>query len=101
MRPLPIKIYTERALNEHSGIRLLIGLGIFLSVCSILYFGQAILIPIVLAILLAVLLTPIVKVLQKINVPKPAAIIFVVALTFIAIFSVAALVGTTVTNLAN
>ncbi len=100
MRPLPVKIFDEnivaRSLNQH----IVNGLIIFLSICAILYFGQQILIPIVLAILLSFLLSPLVRVLQKMKIPKSPAIVGVVLVAFALLFGVAAVVATTLTNLA-
>lgn len=76
------------------------GLVIFLAVCAILYFGQSILIPIVLAILLSLLLAPCVKLLQKLNIPKPAAIISVVCIAFAILFAMTAVLATSLTRLA-
>ena len=76
------------------------GLVIFLAVCAILYYGQQILIPIVLAILLSLLLAPCVKALQRLRIPKSAAIIGVVCIAFALLFAMTALLATSVTNLA-
>ena len=76
------------------------GLGIFLAVCAILYFGQDILIPVVLAVLLSLLLAPCVKLLQKINIPKSLAIITVVCIAFVVLSGVAAILATSLTRLA-
>jgi predicted PurR-regulated permease PerM len=76
------------------------GLVIFLAVCAILYFGQQILMPIVLALLLSLLLAPCVRGLQKIKVPKSVAIIGVVCLAFAVLFSLTAVLATSLTRLA-
>lgn len=100
MRPLTAKIFGENALDRPLNQNIVNGLFIFLSICAILYFGQQILIPIVLAILLSFLLSPLVRMLQKMKVPKTPAIIGVVLVAFILLFGVAAVVATTLTNLA-
>ena len=100
MRPLPIKVYGENAFRQPPGQNLVNSLVIFLSVCAVLYFGQQILIPIVLAILLSLLLAPCVRILQNLKIPKPAAIISVVCIAFIALFTMTAVVATALTNLA-
>lgn len=100
MRPLPAKIFGENALIQPLNQNVVNGLVIFLSICAILYFGQQILIPIVLAILLSFLLSPLVIMLQKVRVPKTPAIIGVVFIAFTLLFGVAAVVGATLTNLA-
>ena len=76
------------------------GLIIFLAICAILFYGQPILIPIVLAILLSLLLAPCVKLLQKIHIPKPAAIISVVFIAFAILFAMTAVLATNLTRLA-
>ena len=73
---------------------------IFVGICVVLYFGQDILIPVVLAILLSILLTPVVRGLQTIRVPKPLAIIAVVFLSLLVLVGSTYLVGRTLTNLA-
>lgn len=100
MRPLPAKIFGENAFGQPGNQNLVNGLIIFLAICAILFFGQQILIPAVLAILLSLLLTPLVKMLQKIRIPKTIAIIVVVCFAFTVLFAVAAVVTTTLTNLA-
>jgi Transglycosylase associated protein len=52
MRPLPVKTFSESVLRSPGNQDLVNGLVIFLAVCAILYYGQPILILIVLAILL-------------------------------------------------
>lgn len=101
MRPLPAKIFRENILAQPMNQNIVNGLIIFLSICAILYFGQQILIPIVLAILLSFLLSPLVRMLQKVRVPKTGAIIGVVCIAFTLLFAVAAVVATTLTNLAS
>ncbi len=101
MRPLPANIFGENAIVRPLNQNFVNGLLIFLSICAILYFGQQILIPIVLAILLSFLLSPLVRMLQKVKVPKTPAIIGVVFVAFTLLFGVAAVVATTLTNLAS
>lgn len=99
MRPLPAKVFRESILRPGSQ-DLANGLVIFLAVCAILYYGQSILIPIVLAILLSLLLAPCVKLLQKIRIPKSAAIISVVCIAFAILFAMTAVLATNLTRLA-
>ena len=100
MRPLPAKVFRESVLRTPASQELVNGLVIFLAVCAILYYGQPILIPIVLAILLSLLLAPCVKLLQKIRIPKPAAIISVVFIAFAILFAMTAVLATNLTRLA-
>src|SRR5436190_24333696 len=99
MRPLPTRVFEENIIGSPSNQRLMNGLGIFLAICAILYFGQDILIPVVLAVLLSLLLAPCVKVLQKINIPKSLAIIIVVCTAFVILSGVAAILATSLTKL--
>lgn len=100
MRPLPAKVFRESILRTPGSQDLANGLVIFLAVCAILYFGQSILIPIVLAILLSLLLAPCVKLLQKLRIPKTAAIISVVCIAFAILFAMTAVLATSLTRLA-
>ncbi len=100
MRPLPVKIFSENVIRTAGNQDLVNGLVMFLAVCAILYYGQQILIPIVLAILLSLLLTPCVRALQKIRVPKSAAIVSVVLIAFALLFTMTAVLATSLTNLA-
>ena len=100
MRPLPAKVFRESILRTPGSQDLANGLVIFLAVCAILYYGQSILIPIVLAILLSLLLAPCVKLLQKLRIPKSAAIISVVCIAFAILFAMTAVLATNLTRLA-
>ena len=100
MRPLPAKVFRESIFRTPGSQDLANGLVIFLAVCAILYYGQSILIPIVLAILLSLLLAPCVKLLQKLRIPKSAAIISVVCIAFAILFAMTAVLATNLTRLA-
>lgn len=100
MRPLPVKVFGESVIRTAGNQDLVNGLVIFLAVCAVLFYGQQILIPIVLAILLSLLLAPCVKALQKLRVPKSAAIICVVCIAFSLLFAMTAVLATSLTNLA-
>jgi predicted PurR-regulated permease PerM len=100
MRPLPVKVFGESLIRTAGNQDLVNGLVMFLAVCAILYYGQQILIPIVLAILLSLLLAPCVRALQKLRIPKSAAIISVVCIAFALLFAMTAVLATSLTNLA-
>jgi predicted PurR-regulated permease PerM len=100
MRPLPVKVFSESVIRPAGNQDLVNGLVVFLAVCAVLFYGQQILIPIVLAILLSLLLAPCVRALQKLRVPKSAAIISVVCIAFALLFAMTAVLATSVTNLA-
>ena len=62
-------------------------------IVAALYFGRELLVPLVLALLLAFVLAPAVGLLQRARVPHAAAVLFTVLLAFAMIFGVGALVG--------
>lgn len=62
-------------------------------IVAALYFGRELLVPLVLALLLAFVLAPAVGLLQRTRVPHPAAVLFTVLLAFAVIFGVGAVVG--------
>jgi len=62
-------------------------------IVATLYFGRELLVPLVLALLLAFVLAPAVGLLQRARVPHAAAVLFTVLLAFAVIFGVGAVVG--------
>ena len=100
MRPLPAVVYREHSLGPPPGQGLVNGLVIFLAICTILFFGRDILIPVALAVLLAILLAPVVAGLQRLKVPKAAAAVTTVIFAGLLLAVVAGLVASTLTNLA-
>lgn len=100
MRPLPAAVYREHSLGPAPGQAIVNGLIIFLAVCTILYFGSEILIPVALAVLLSILLAPLVRGLQRLHLPKLAAVIATVLLAALVVAFVAGLVTSTLTGLA-
>lgn len=100
MRPLPAVVYRENSLGPAPGQAIVNGLIIFLSLCTILYFGREILIPVALAILLSILLAPLVTGLQRLRLPKVPAVLITVLLAGLVVAVVAAFVASTLTNLA-
>ena len=69
-------------------------------VVAALYFGRELLIPLVLAVLLAFVLAPIVVLLQRARIPKAPAVLIAVALAFTIIGGIGAIVGGQATTLA-
>src|SRR5262249_33446941 len=65
-----------------------------------LYFGKEVLLPVTVAILLSFVLSPLVSLLRRINIPRPIAVLLSVALTLATITGIGALVGTQVVDLA-
>jgi predicted PurR-regulated permease PerM len=99
MRPLPARVFREPIFEPEYGRTTMNALVIFLAVCAILYFGQPILIPVLLAVLLSFIMAPAVRFLQKWRLPKSFAILSVVIVTFAILFGIAALVAGTLANL--
>ena len=100
MKPLPIPAFRVFPHGNDDGAVIANRLIIFVALCTILFFGQDIFVPIVLAILLAILLAPVVRHLQKTGLPRGAAVLLVVAIAGLAISGTGYLVGRTLTNLA-
>jgi predicted PurR-regulated permease PerM len=71
-----------------------------LGVIAALYFAKAVFLPLALAILLTFLLAPAVRLLRSWGLPKPPAVVLVVAFAFTVIIGIGALVGQQVTKLA-
>lgn len=100
IKPLRANVLHETALGPARGSALANGLVIFIAICAILYYGQTILIPIVLAILLAFLLHPLVRYVQRLGLPKTVAVIGVVTIVFALLFAGTAMVAKTLNGLA-
>jgi predicted PurR-regulated permease PerM len=71
-----------------------------LGVIAALYFAKAVFLPLAVAILLTFLLAPAVRLLRSWGLPKPPAVILVVAFAFGVILGIGALVGQQVAKLA-
>jgi predicted PurR-regulated permease PerM len=70
------------------------------TIVAALYFGREVLLPIALAVLLSFVLAPLVRLLQRVRVPRSAAVILVVLLGFGVISGFAALMFAQVSQLA-
>ena len=69
-------------------------------VIGTLYVGREIFIPISLAILLSFALAPFVRLLQRLRLPRAAAVILVVLFAFAGIFAIGGLIASELTQLA-
>ncbi len=65
-----------------------------------LYFGRELFVPLALAVLLSFVLTPLVVLLRRLRVPRAPAVVLVVAVSFTAIFSLGAIMGRQLAELA-
>lgn len=87
--------------QPHSGnappllLALVIGL-----IIAVLYFGGELFVPLAVAVLLSFVLTPLVAFLRKLRVPRVPAVILVVAIAFSIIFSIGAIMGAQLADLA-
>jgi predicted PurR-regulated permease PerM len=70
-------------------------------VVAILYFAREILVPIALAVLLSFVLAPLVRILQRLKIPRTLAVMGAVSTAFIITFSLATMVMVEVNQLAN
>jgi predicted PurR-regulated permease PerM len=70
-------------------------------VVAILYLAREIFVPIALAILLSFVLAPLVRILQRLKIPRPLAVMGAVGTAFIITFSLATMVMVEVNQLAN
>lgn len=68
-------------------------------VLSMLFWLQAVLVPVALAILLTFMLSPLVSLLQRIRLPRALAVMIVVGIAFSLIVALGWLLGRQVTNL--
>ncbi|WP_052213681.1 AI-2E family transporter [Belnapia sp. F-4-1] len=71
-----------------------------LLVIAVLYFGRELLVPLVLAVLLAFVLAPVVRVLRRTRMPRSAAVVISVLLACAIIFGIGGLMGRQATMLA-
>src|SRR5262249_700275 len=78
----------------------LTGVVIGVVVIAALYFGKEVLLPVTVAILLSFVLSPLVRWLRRINIPRPIAVLFSVALALATIAGIGTLVATQVVELA-
>jgi AI-2E family transporter len=66
-----------------------------------LYFGREVLVPIALAVLMSFVLAPLVGLLQRLYVPRIAAVLLVVLVAFTAVFALGGLMASQVNQLAS
>ncbi len=79
--------------EPNSGKSLLQALNAGAVIVAALYFGQQLLVPLVLATLLAFVLAPVCVILQKVRIPRVGAVIVAVVLAFSVIGSIGMVVG--------
>ena len=79
---------------------ILTGVVVGVVVIAALYFGKEVLLPVTVAILLSFILSPLVKLLRRISIPRPISVLFSVALALASIAGIGALVAKQVVDLA-
>lgn len=77
-----------------------IALGVAGLIIAALYFGSELLVPLALAVLLSFVLTPLVVLLRGFRVPRAPAVVLVVIFAFSIIFSIGAIMGSQIAQLA-
>jgi predicted PurR-regulated permease PerM len=69
-------------------------------IVMVLYYGREIIIPIALAVLLSFVLAPLVRLVQRLRIPRSLAVVSVVVIAFAFIFGMGSLLATQLTQLA-
>ena len=94
--------HTRPVVDTSNGpsLHTLTALAVGVVVIAALYFGQEVLLPVTVAVLLSFVLSPLVNLLRKLHVPHVVAVIFSVTVALGLIGSVAALVGSQVVDVA-
>lgn len=100
MKPIPLSSHRVFSVTGDVGAVAANRLVVFVTLCAILYFGQEIIIPAVLALLLAVLVAPVVRILQRARLPRSMSVLLVVAVTVVIFSGTTYLVGRALTGLA-
>ncbi|MGJ5178649.1 AI-2E family transporter [Bradyrhizobium oligotrophicum] len=91
-----------RTTEEVLGLISALAVAIFaVIIIALLYFGRDILVPVALAILLSFVLAPLVAQLQRLRAPRGLAVVSVVVLAFVVIFTLGSLLATQLTQLAS
>jgi predicted PurR-regulated permease PerM len=75
-------------------------LAVAAAIVAALYFGKEVLLPVTLAVLLSFVLSPLVRVLRKLRIPRVVAVVFSVGLALAIMGGIAALVGTEIVDVA-
>src|SRR6202011_2184260 len=101
MRPVIRQPFKARTTEELMALLSAVATAILaVIIIAMLYFGREIFMPIALAILLSFVLAPLVRILQRIHVPRGLAVVSVAILAFALIFAMGSLLATQLTQLA-
>lgn len=82
------------------GPRTLTALVVVAATIAVLYFAKDVLLPVILAVLLSFVLSPLVRILRKLAVPRVIAVVFSVGLALAIMGALATLVGTEIVDVA-
>ncbi len=99
MRPLPLRVFGDRDFDVGFRARFAEIVIVAAGICAFLYFGKDVLVPIALAVLLTFLLAPLVRKMQQLRIPRAAAILLTVLLSFAVLFSVSSVIALQITQL--
>jgi predicted PurR-regulated permease PerM len=83
-----------------SGLKILTGLAVGVALVAALYFGQEVLLPVTIAVLLSFILSPLVNGLRKLHIPHVVAVVFSVAVALGLMGGLAVLVGSQFVDMA-
>jgi len=83
-----------------SSLKILTGLAVGLAIIAALYFGQEVLLPVTIAVLLSFVLSPLVNGLRKLHIPHVVAVVFSVAVALGFMGGLAVLVGSQFVDMA-
>ena len=101
MRPVARQPFKPRTTEELMALLSAVATAILtVIIISMLYFGRDIFVPVALAILLSFVLAPLVGILQRIHVPRGLAVVSVVVVAFMLIFTMGSLLAAQLTQLA-
>ncbi len=83
-----------------SSLKILAGLAVGVTIVAALYFGQEVLLPVTIAVLLSFVLSPLVSGLRKLHIPHVVAVVFSVAVALGFMGGLAVLVGSQFVDMA-
>ncbi|WP_460448448.1 AI-2E family transporter [Alsobacter sp. SYSU BS001988] len=99
MAPTPVP--TSSATDIQRTMSVMLAILVAVVVTCALYFGREILIPLALAVLLSFVLAPLVRLLQRVKVPRALSVIGVVLMAFLLIAGLGTIMASQVTRLAS
>ncbi|MBV8765221.1 MAG: AI-2E family transporter [Hyphomicrobiales bacterium] len=89
-----------RPADDNSNLAALLNLALFVVIASILYFAREVIIPITLAVLLAFVLAPVVKLFRRLGLWRVPSVLVAVLLAIAVVLGIAGLIGTQIADTA-